>query len=386
MAGKNRKKKRKGARALFIVEIIVLLVLVGGIFLFAKITDSFKNFYHYEPEKREETALPEQEEERFVEINPGVLEDEKLSGYRNIAFVGLDTRDGNLEYALSDTMLIASINNDTQSVRLLSIYRDTYLDVGDGRFTKANAAYSSNSAEGLMSMMNRNLDLSISDYVVVDFNAVAEMVDDLGGISITMTAEEVGHMNNYCVETSEVIGRDYEPIQPEVDGTYQLNGVQAVAYARIRYTAGNDFKRAQRQRLVIGKIIEKAKVKGISALPKIADDVFPLIKTNLSKQEIVKMGSQIFGYELEKTGGFPFVFTLDNVDGGDVIIPVTLRDNVQDLHAWLFDEMGYEPSSRVQSISDEITARTGYGEDYRDQALAISANANPEIGSEVDRE
>ena len=378
---KQHKKKKKGGRIIFLIEILVLLLLIGGIFLFAKVTNTFDKFYHSD-ENGAEDDRPIVEPD--IEVNPGVLENDDLATYRNIALIGLDTRSGNLERALSDTMMIASINNETQAVRIISVYRDTFLNVGEQGYTKANAAYSYGSSSQLLSMMNRNFDLAVTDYVVVDFNAVAQLVDDLGGISVTMTGDEVTHMNNYCVETSEVTGRSYTRIEPEVDGTYNLNGVQAVAYSRIRYTAGNDFKRAQRQRLVLEKILEKAKSQGLKSFSSIADDVFPMIKTNLSKSDIVKLGSQIFGYNLEKTGGFPFAFTLDNVNGGDVIIPVTLSENVKELHEWLYDETDYTPSQTVEELSQGIINMTGYGEDYIEHAKNIADMANPNIGAEVD--
>ena len=193
-------------------------------------------------------------------------------------------------------------------------------------------------------------------------------------------------MNNYCVETAEVTGKTYTKIEPEVDGTYNLNGVQATSYARIRYTAGNDFKRAARQRLVMQKIVEKAKKKGVTSFPTIAANVFPLIRTNLSKADIVKLGSQIFSYSLTETEGFPFVFTLGDIGNLDCIIPVTLSENVKELHAWMFDDDNYTPSSTVEEISQTITDRTGYGEDYIEQARKIAENQNPDTGSEADGE
>ena len=295
MARKTPHKSKKGAKRLFAVEMIVLAVLIAGIFFFAKIRDSFDNFYSARIENAEgydvqgTGAAPTPK----IEINAQVAENEKLFGYRNIALIGIDARSSNMDYSNSDTMMIASINNDTRGVRLLSVYRDTCLNVGEQGYRKANAAYAYGSNNQLLTMMNKNLDLAMTDYVVVNMDAVAELVDCLGGIQITMLADEVLHMNNYCVETAEITGRTYERIEPEVSGTYNLNGVQAVAYSRIRYTVGNDFKRTQRQRLVIVKIVEKIQKQGIASFQKIADRVFPLIKTNLSKAELVKLGSQV---------------------------------------------------------------------------------------------
>ena len=385
MTRRTTRRKKNGAKVLFIIEMIVLAVLIAGIFFFAKIRESFDNFYSARIENGQNNegqgnAAPTPK----IEINAQVAENEKLSGYRNIALIGIDARSDNMDYANSDTMIIASINNDTQGVRLLSVYRDTCLYVGEQGYRKANAAYAYGSSNQLLTMMNKNLDLAMTDYVVVNMDAVAELVDCLGGIQITMLADEVLHMNNYCVETSEITGRPYTRIEPEVSGTYNLNGVQAVAYSRIRYTIGNDFKRTERQRLVIEKVIEKLKKQGVSSFPQIADRVFPLIKTNLSKTEIIKLGSQVFNYTLEKSAGFPFTHVEANINGGSYVVPVTLLQEVRDLHAWMFDDEGYEPSDAVRGYSDDIAALSGYGEDYIERAKELSNMANPSIGSEAD--
>ena len=164
-----------------------------------------------------------------------------------------------MDYTNTDTIIIASINNDTKVVKLVSIYRDTYLNIGEDRYGKANAAYANGGYKWAINMLNQNLDLDITDFVTVNMNALVEVVDALGGFDFDLTDEEVVHMNNYCVGTSEITGKSYERIEPEVAGTYHLNGVQAVSYTRIRYTAGNDYKRTERQRELIAKIVAKAK-------------------------------------------------------------------------------------------------------------------------------
>ena len=197
--------------------------------------------------------------------------------------MGVDSRDGDLESGTnSDTMIIASINNDTKEVKLVSVYRDTYLRIGEdeegnGIYNKANSAYAKYGPEGFMRMLNSNLDLNVTYVVTVDFQAVAEAVELLGGIDEELSEEEIIHLNNYCKETAEVTGMDYEPLE-EVAGVHHLNGVQTVAYARIRYTVGDDFRRAARQREVIYKIVEKAKNADVGTLTKILDEVFPSIK------------------------------------------------------------------------------------------------------------
>lgn len=351
-------KRRRRRRILFFFEVLILLILVGGIFVYAQINKKLDLMQESDVDMSQ------------VGVNEGV---EDVKGYQTIALVGLDNTSDTLDYGNSDTMIIASINNDTKKVKLVSIYRDTYLNVGtdpkgnEDTYTKANAAYAYGGAQQLMTMMNKNLDLSLDGYVTVDFAAVAETIDLLGGLDIEMTADEVEHMNNYCVETSEATGKSYEEIYPE-DGVHHLNGVQAVSYARIRYTAGDDFRRAARQRLVIYKMVEKAKNSSWTTLNKIVDTVCPMVATSLSKADILKMGMNMITYDIEDQSGFPTKHlegeTIKDAVGTDAVLPVTLEQNVIALHQFLYpEETDYVPSATVQEYSDHIIEESGYGEE-----------------------
>ena len=166
-------------------------------------------------------------------------------------------------------------------------------------------------------------------------------------------------MNNYCVETSEITGKSYERIEPEVAGTYHLNGVQSVAYTRIRYTAGNDYKRTERQRELIAKIVAKAKKADMKTLIAIMDNVFPMISTSLSKSDIVSMGMNMISYQLGDTCGFPYEHRTSDLSG-DSEVPVTLSWNVTRLHDYLFGIKNYKPSEGVQQRSAHIEEVSGF--------------------------
>lgn len=298
-----------------------------------------------------------------------------MKGYTTIGLIGLDGRDGKLKSGVrSDTMIIASINNDTKKVKLVSVYRDTYLRIGEdsegnGQYNKANAAYAKGGPEQFLSMLNTNLDLNVTDFVSVDFQAVAEAVELLGGIDVELKEEEVVHLNNYCVETSKVTGMDYTPLE-EKAGVHHLNGVQTVSYARIRYTSGNDFRRAARQREVIYKIVEKAKNSDIATLSKILDKVFPKVYTSFTKAEILQMGMSMMSYDIEDQTGFPFDHLYgervkDAMGGLDVVLPVTLESNVIKLHEFLYPEDSYTPSDEVKAYSQRIVDKSGFGDESR---------------------
>lgn len=352
-------QRRRRRRILFGIEIFILLILIGGVFIYAKLGKM--NFTDLDFSK--------------IGVNTGVSDNNVMKGYTTIGLIGLDGRDGELKSgARSDTMIIASINNDTKKVKLVSVYRDTYLRIGEdsegnGQYDKANAAYKKGGPEQFLSMLNTNLDLNVTDFVSVDFQAVAVAVELLGGIDVELKEEEVVHLNNYCVETSKVTGMDYTPLE-EKAGVHHLNGVQAVSYARIRYTSGNDFRRAARQREVIYKIVEKAKNSDIATLSKILDKVFPKVYTSFTKAEILQMGMSMMSYDIEDQTGFPFDHLYgervkDAMGGLDVVLPVTLESNAIKLHEFLYPEDSYTPSDEVKAYSQRIVDKSGFGDESR---------------------
>ena len=373
MSKMKKKKRRLGRKILFGFEIIVLVLLVGVLFLYTQIN-----------KRMDKLNFVQTENDQEVQINETVAGSEVLSGYTNIALFGVDkrTEDEGL-YGNSDTAIIASINNDTKEVRLVSLYRDTYMRVdedeyGNGIYNKCNSAYLRGGPVQAINMMNTNMDLDIQNYVSVDFSAMATVVDCLGGLDIPMSYEEIEHMNNHCVETSEQTGMDYTPIekpdpapddQSEIIGTYHLNGVQVTAYCRIRQTASGDQGRTERQRLVLNMLADKAKSASIGTLSDIVDQVFPLIQTNFSKSELIKLGRSILNYNMGENTGFPVDYVMgadltEPATGLDCIIPTTLETNVKYLHEFLFSDEDYQPSETVTVRSDFVVDRTGFGESY----------------------
>ena len=356
---RRRRRRSTLSRVMFALEIIVLVVLMGGLFVYAKLG------------KLNHETINEEE----LDVNESVTENQVMKGYTTIALVGIDSRDDKLKSDWnSDTMIIASINNDTKKVKLVSVYRDTYLCLGEDEdennsYGIANSAYCTGGAKKMINMLNKNLDMNISDFVTVNFQAVAETVELLGGIDVEMKKEEVVHLNNFCVETSEVTGMDYTPLE-EIEGVHHLNGVQAVAYARIRKTSGNDFRRAARQREVIYRIVEKAKNSSIATLNTVLDKIFPMIYTSLTEKEILSMGMNMLSYDIEDQTGFPFDHLYGDtvkeaMDGVDCVLPITLESNVIKLHEFLYPEDSYVPSNEVKTYSQEIIDKSGFGEESR---------------------
>ena len=352
---KERQARQKKRMILFAVEAVLIVVLATILFFVTKV------------DKMEATEIDESE----IAFNEGIGNTEgesgevpeAMKGYRNIALFGVDSRNGALgKGTLSDTILVASINEDTKEIRLISIFRDTYLNLGNDTYNKANNAYSKGGPKQAINMLNMNLDLNITDYITVGFQGVVDTVDALGGVEIEVDEAEISHLNNYQIGTSEAIGRKNQYTKVTSTGMQTLDGLQATSYCRIRYTAGDDFKRAERQREVITAISQKVKNASASQLNDIANKVFSQTATSLELSEILELLEGVQGYTIVASDGFPF----EEMRGtgtvgrkGSCVIPVDLEANVVKLHKFLFDVDNYQPSDSVKEYSAKIHQDTG---------------------------
>ena len=350
--GKDSKSGRRWIRniPLLIAELCILAVAIGIMYVVVTTTD--------------EVERKEIDKEQIIinkEVKETQKEEEHVSrGYRNIALFGVDARDGELARGTrSDSIIIASINQDTQEIKLVSVFRDTFLNLSNDSYNKCNAAYAQGGPEQAISMLNTNLDLDITDYVTVGFGGLIDSVDALGGIEMEVTDAEIIHLNNYQLTMSEELGVDYTPIKHS--GRQLLNGMQATAYCRIRYTKGDDFRRAERQRDVLMAMMEKAKQSSVSSLKEMVNAILPEVETSLGVNEIISVLGSVAGYNVVASDGFPFE---DGRRGatvgskGSCVIPDDLEENVVELHKLLYPEVTYKPSRQVMTISDEIESLT----------------------------
>ncbi|MFV0363866.1 MAG: LCP family protein [Suipraeoptans sp.] len=298
-------------------------------------------------------------------INPtelNVSEEAKVrgTGYLNVALFGIDSREGwDTSDTRSDTIMIASLNRETMEVKITSIYRDTLLEQSDGTLNKANSAYASGGPEEAVAMLNKNLDLDIEHYITVDFSALIDVIDAVGGVEIDVQDEEISYINGYATEIIKATGIDSMGVFES--GPQVLNGVQATAYSRIRYTAGDDFKRTERQRDVLTKVFQKLQNVNISQINAIVDSVFPKVSTNFTLAEVIDYAKDIFDYNLGETNGFPFDKTTDSIANiGSIVVPVTLDSNVVQLHNFLYGSTeGYVVSDTVSGIRSAIVNKIG---------------------------
>ncbi len=181
----------------------------------------------------------------------------RATGYWNIAVFGVDSRDGNTKNALADVQLICSINQETGEIKLVSVYRDTYLKIDSrGPYHKINEAYFKGGHKQAVSALEENLDVKINDYATFNWKAVAQAINVLGGVDIEITQPEFKYINAFITETVNSTG--IGSTQLASAGPNHLDGVQAVAYCRLRLM-DTDFQRTERQRKVISLALEKSK-------------------------------------------------------------------------------------------------------------------------------
>ncbi len=349
MEAKEKSKKKRSKILLFVVEIFVLLLMVVVLYGVLK------------TEKVGKVDIPE--EDIVINEEVKIKAETTMKGYRNVALFGVDSTSGELtKNTRSDSIMIASINMDTGECKLVSVYRDTYLNLGNDTYNKCNSAYAKGGPEQAINMLNMNLDMNITDFITVGFAGLSNTIDALGGVMIDVDEAEIEHLNNYQLCMAEDLKRSYTPVTST--GYQLLDGLQATAYCRIRYTAGDDFKRAERQREVLMAIAEKAKTASPATLNEIASDVFGQIYTSLDLSEILELLGDVTKYEIVDQAGFPEDSMRDTGtigSKGSCVVPVSLSENVTWLHGFLFEDEAYTASEAVQGYSEKIKSDTsGY--------------------------
>lgn len=344
------KKKNKGLK-IFLRVLIVIIVIILGIAI------AGYSFVH--------SKLSKMKTEYIDKTAIGISEEAKdsLKGYRNIALLGIDSRAD--DYGTgnrSDCIIIASINEKTKEVKLLSVYRDTYVYVtenGNKKLDKITHAYSYGGAQNTLKSLNEALDLNITEYVTVNFDAVIAAVNALNGVEIDITSEELKYINDYIDATSQSSGVKSSHLSKA--GRQTVDGVQAVAYSRIRYTAGGDYKRTERMRTVVTAMAKKAKTLSIGQLNKLADEILPRVSKNIENNDIIALIPSALSFDIIESLGWPY-----NVKGITTTawygVPITLESNVIRLHKELFGQEDYKVSETVKEMNDAIIKKTGYTE------------------------
>ena len=303
-------------------------------------------------------------------------------GYYTVAVFGVDSRDGNVEKgALSDVNMIVNVDRESGDIQLISIYRDMYSMIDeDGKFHKFNQAYVEGGPEQALETLNRNLDLDIKDYITVNWKAVIDAINILGGVDLEITDAEFKYMNSFIAKTVEATGvGSYEL---EHAGMNHLDGVQAVAYARLRLM-DTDFNRTERQRKVVSLAFDKAKNANFSTLYSILVAVLPQTATNVGIDNLIPFAKDISKYHLSETTGFPFDKDTKKMHKRDYVVPITLKSNVIALHDMLYGKIpgySYTPSETLVKISNKIIKDTGMGADKESTDITLDSNLDGAIG------
>ncbi|MDE7282083.1 MAG: LCP family protein [Lachnospiraceae bacterium] len=344
LSKKEKARKKRRRIVFFTLEILVLIVMVIVLWGVLKVG---------------ETGHVEIVETDIV-INDQVKEaaETTMLGYRNIALFGVDNTGGLLSKGTrSDTIMVASINQDTGECKLISVYRDTYLNLSNDDYNKCNAAYSKGGPQMAINMLNMNLDLNITDFVTVGFAGLTDTIDALGGVYIDVESNEIVHLNNYQSCIAKDLKRSYTMV--ESTGYQLLDGLQATGYCRIRYTARGDFERTERQREVLKAVADQAKKAPVTSLGAIANNVFDEVYTSLSLDEIVNLLKDVSKYSITDTAGFPRDEHIGDKSFGTkgrCVVPTDLEADVRWLHEFLFNDSNYEPSNTVKECSRKIQA------------------------------
>ncbi len=357
----NNKEKKKGVRRvkrwqkILIGVLVVLLVIAGGVY----------GFVLHKLGKIE----------RDPDLDLSALKTVQVPGYRNIVLLGIDTRSMEvIDGTRSDAIMIASINEETKAVRVTSIYRDTLVKMGDwDNYEKITHAHAYGGAEMALATIDQAMDIDATEYILFNFKAVADVVDAIGGITLDVKDYEVKELNRITRHTARVLGVE-EYATCEGPGEQTLDGVQAVAYGRIRKGVGDDYKRTERMRIVIGEMLEEVRGMSVKDLNKIMDLVLPQIRTNLTSNQILDLLADINKYELTESLGFPFQKYATYVDNVSVVVPLDLAADVSRWHEKLFGQKDYKVSEQCQEISDHIKESLlpedrrggGAGDDYDD--------------------
>lgn len=340
------KKKRKTA-----LWIAILVISVLGAFLaFGLIyANNMIDQVDYEETKNAEW-----------DIDDKVAEAQK--DYRQIAILGVDARTmSNYDGSRSDAILILNVNKKTGEIKMISIMRDTYLEIynrkGEKYFDKITNAHGIGGGVDTCRSLNRNLDLSIREYAIFNWKAVADTVDALGGVTVEVKENELYDLNKYGQQTGDVVGRPYTAVTSA--GIQELDGVQAASYCRIRKTSGGDSQRAERMKKVIEALFVEAKKMNLTQLNEIANNVLPEIRTNMDNSAIFGLIGDLGTFKLNGSVGLPYEYKGGMFHGGWYAVPKTLEKNVVQLQLDVFGLAEYQVSENVLDISNRIQEDTG---------------------------
>jgi LCP family protein required for cell wall assembly len=324
----NRKKKMKPLKK-FVLILFAITTLVAG--------TAFGSTF-YQLSKMETKEISKNDDNLGINTKK-VQESKDDESITNIALFGVDRRDKD-EPARSDSIMILTIDEKHKKIKMSSIMRDTYVKVAGHGETKINHAYAYGGPELAIKTLNENFDMNIRDYATVDFFNLEKIIDAVGGVNVDVKDDEISLINGYMDETSTIEKKSITKISNS--GTQTLNGMQAVAYARIRYTTGGDFVRTERQRTILSGIFTKIQSLGAKEFPSVVSKLLPLTETSMNSMDIIKLGSKVFSSNTRTLDQerFPLDDYCSNemIDGVSYLI-ADMETTVVQLHKYIYEDI-----------------------------------------------
>lgn len=305
---------------------ITVLVIIAGISSF---------YLNSQLDKVKKVEIPKTNDELNISDRTEKQDEEII----NIALFGVDRRNKD-EASRSDALMILTIDKKHKKLKLSSIMRDSYVGVDGYGMTKITHAYAYGGPTLAIKTLNGNFDLNIKNFVTVDFFGFEKIIDAVGGIDINITSEEIKYINGYIDETSKLQNTSIAFIKNT--GMQRLSGKQAVAYTRIRYTAGGDFERTQRQRNVLLEIIKKVKETGPTNIINVTLELLPYTETSMSNSEILKLVKSISALDMVNVDEARF--PLDGYCDGKTIhgiwyLVFDLEDTKEQMHKYIYEDI-----------------------------------------------
>lgn len=269
--------------------------------------------------------------ENELSMNPELKE--KYGDIKNIALFGVDSVDG--VTGRSDSIMILTLDSTNKKIKLTSVMRDSYVNIPGRGMDKINHAYAFGGPELAIKTLNENFNLDIKDFMSVNFSTLPTIIDKLGGVTIDIKDEEIQFLNSY----SSSLGSAAKVTAP---GPQVLSGDLALAYSRIRYTAGGDYERTQRQRTVIDALFNTVKETSVSKYPGLISEFLPLVQTNMSANDLISLStdfaslmSSTMEQERFPRDGYSAGQTIDGI----YYLTFDIETAIDQMHKWIFEDI-----------------------------------------------
>lgn len=318
----------KGKKITIWILAIVLAVIVGTVGTVYFYGNHLFNKLEKVEIDKEDIGITEEVQEKLSQYSNSII---------NIALFGVDAVDGDV--GRSDSIMIATIDTVHKKLKLTSIMRDSYVAIDGHGNDKINHAYAFGGPQLAIKTLNENFDLNIENFASVNFETLPKIIDKIGGIELDIDADELEYINGYIAHLNNINGTSEPAI--ESTGIQHVSGTQALAFCRIRYTSGGDYKRTERHREVLTEIFKKIETMPVTSYPSLLSEILPMVNTSLGYSDILELGTEVLklgdsNLQLER-------FPLDDYCEGKMIsgiyyLTFDKEVTVEQLHNYIFED------------------------------------------------